>query len=51
MKAGRYTIYDLFNSTDIEQIIIPEIQRDYVWVKSNVEGLFNSIFENFRNKT
>ena len=51
MKTGRYTIYDLFNSTDIEQIIIPEIQRDYVWAKSNVEGLFNSIFENFRNKT
>lgn len=33
MKTGRYTIYDLFNSTDIEQIIIPEIQRDYVWAK------------------
>ena len=51
MKTGRYTIYDLFNSADIEQIIIPEIQRDYVWAHSNVEGLFNSIYENFRSKT
>lgn len=51
MKTGRYTIYDLFNSTDIEQIIIPEIQRDYVWAQNNVEGLFNSIYENFRSKT
>lgn len=51
MKTGRYTIYDLFNSTDIEQIIIPEIQRDYVWTQNNVEGLFNSIYENFRSKT
>ena len=51
MKTGRYTLGQLLTGTDIEQIIIPEIQRDYVWESANVEGLVNSIFDNYRKKT
>ena len=47
MKAGKYSIKELFNNRYVEQIIIPEIQRDYVWGKKEVEGLLNSIKEDF----
>lgn len=48
MKAGKYNIKDLFSNRYIEQIIIPEIQRDYVWKEVQVIGLFNSIIEDFK---
>lgn len=47
MKAGKYSIKELFNNRYVEQIVIPEIQRDYVWGKKEVEGLLNSIQEDF----
>jgi hypothetical protein len=31
MKAGKYTLHELFSNPAIEQLIVPEIQRDYVW--------------------
>lgn len=49
MKAGKYSIKELFSNRDIEQIVIPEIQRDYVWGKKEVEGLLNSIMEDYNN--
>ena len=49
MKAGKYSIKELFCNRDIEQIVIPEIQRDYVWGEKEVEGLLNSIMEDFNN--
>lgn len=36
MKTGRYNIKQLLTNPEVEQIIIPEIQRDYVWKKQNV---------------
>ena len=51
MKTGRYSFSQLLNSPEIEQIIIPEIQRDYVWTERNVLGLLNSIFSKYENKT
>lgn len=48
MKPGKYIIKDLFASREIEQIVIPEIQRDYVWGESNVTGLINSLDENYK---
>ena len=33
MKSGKYTLRELFLNKNIEQIIVPEIQRDYVWKK------------------
>jgi hypothetical protein len=47
MKPGKYTIQELFVNCEIEQIIIPEIQRDYVWKKEQVEGLLYSLKEDF----
>jgi hypothetical protein len=49
MKAGKYSIKELFNNRYVDQIVIPEIQRDYVWGKKQVEGLLNSIFEDFED--
>lgn len=50
MNTGRYSVHTLFSSSEIEQIIIPEIQRDYVWQEKNVKGLINSIMSHFLEK-
>ena len=50
MKTGRYNVSDLLTSTEIDQIIIPEIQRDYVWTTQNVDGLLMSILKNYGEK-
>ena len=47
MKAGKYNIKELFSNNNIESVIIPEIQRDYVWGKDQVEGLLQSITDDF----
>ena len=31
MTSGSYTLHELFASRDVEQLLVPEIQRDYVW--------------------
>src|SRR5690554_2761342 len=49
MKAGKYTIQELFFNRYIEQIIIPEIQRDYVWQQEQIEGLLSSISDDFQH--
>lgn len=51
MKTGRYCLKDLLTHNEIDQIIIPEIQRDYVWQKKNVRGLLESIAQKFSNKS
>ncbi len=50
MKSGRYNVRELLTHNEIEQIIIPEIQRDYVWKKKNVVKLLDSIIKNFVSK-
>lgn len=50
MKTGRYSLAQLLNSDFVDCIIIPEMQRDYVWTVDNVDGLFNSIETNFLRK-
>ncbi|WP_062622956.1 GmrSD restriction endonuclease domain-containing protein [Aequorivita aquimaris] len=50
MRTGRYSIKELLTHNEIEQIIIPEIQRDYVWKSKNVTQLLNSIINHFQNK-
>ena len=49
MKPGKYTIRELFVNREVEQIVIPEIQRDYVWKKEQVEGLLNSLLSDYEN--
>ena len=50
MKTGRYNIAQLLTSSEVEQIIIPELQRDYVWEERNVKNLLVSILENYKSK-
>ena len=47
MKAGKYNIKELFTNKNIEAIIVPEIQRDYVWTQTQVEGLLKSIIDDY----
>lgn len=49
MKAGKYSVKELFVNRYVQQIIIPEIQRDYVWGKEQVIGLLNSIKKDFES--
>jgi uncharacterized protein with ParB-like and HNH nuclease domain len=47
MKAGKYSIKELFVNRYVQQIIIPEIQRDYVWGAEQVKGLLESIKKDY----
>ncbi|MFZ4779051.1 MAG: DUF262 domain-containing protein [Terrimicrobiaceae bacterium] len=47
MRTGRYSIGELFGNRHISQLIIPEIQRDYVWGSGQVKALMESILANF----
>lgn len=49
MKAGKYSVKELFVNRYVQQIIIPEIQRDYVWGEEQVIGLLNSIKKDFES--
>jgi len=52
MQSGKYTLRELFTNRSLEQIIIPEIQRDYVWSNEQVEDLISSLLEDFeKNQT
>lgn len=50
MITGRYSLAQLLDNDSVEQIIIPEMQRDYVWSPLNVERLLLSIGHNFEAK-
>lgn len=48
MKAGKYTLKQIFEDREVERIVIPEIQRDYVWSHSHVTGLLDSILQKYQ---
>ena len=50
MKTGRYSLKELLTHNEIEQIIIPEIQRDYVWEITNVSKLIDDINRSYKKK-
>jgi uncharacterized protein with ParB-like and HNH nuclease domain len=47
MNAGHYTIKSFFTYQNLEQVLIPEIQRDYVWKTENIRKLLQSIMDDF----
>lgn len=47
MKTQKYTLAALLSDRELEQFIIPEIQRDYVWETSDVNDLLSYIREGF----
>jgi uncharacterized protein with ParB-like and HNH nuclease domain len=50
MKTGRYSILDILDFQNLEQFVIPEIQRDYVWSKYDVIDVLDSIKDGFKNE-
>jgi uncharacterized protein with ParB-like and HNH nuclease domain len=50
MSRNKYKIKTLFKEEGIKQIIVPEIQRDYVWKKDNVSKLLHAIFEDAKKQ-
>lgn len=50
MNTGRYTLKSFLTDHNLDQIIIPEIQRDYVWQEENVTKLLQSILENSKRQ-
>ncbi|MBQ6082945.1 MAG: DUF262 domain-containing protein [Bacteroidales bacterium] len=47
MKTGKYTLREFFSDRDLNTIIIPEIQRDYVWGKEQINKFLESIVDDF----
>ena len=47
MIAGKYTIKDFFVNRQLRQVIVPEIQRDYVWPEKPLRGLLTSLLHGF----
>jgi uncharacterized protein with ParB-like and HNH nuclease domain len=50
MDHGLYSLGDFLKKSDLRQIIIPEIQRDYVWKPENVKRFLRSIDDNYKEK-
>ena len=50
MNPGRYTIKSFFTFQNLEQLLIPEIQRDYVWQIDNITKLLQSILDDSKSK-
>lgn len=47
MKTGKYTLREFFSDRDLNTIIVPEIQRDYVWGKEQIMKFLGSIIDDF----
>ncbi len=47
MKTGKYTLREFFSDRDLNTIIVPEIQRDYVWGKEQTMKFLESIIDDF----
>ncbi|KAA6323374.1 hypothetical protein EZS27_027176, partial [termite gut metagenome] len=50
MQTGRYSILEILDFQNLDQFVVPEIQRDYVWSQSEVKDILESIREGFENK-
>ncbi|WP_164123065.1 DUF262 domain-containing protein [Sphingobacterium sp. xlx-130] len=50
MKSGSYNLKSLLTHNEIDQFIIPELQRDYVWGEQQVQAVWDSIFNNYERK-
>jgi uncharacterized protein with ParB-like and HNH nuclease domain len=45
--GGRLSIYELINEIDNGDIVLPAIQRDFVWDEDRIELLFDSMFRGY----
>ena len=51
MRTGRYALKDLLQHSEVDQFIIPELQRDYVWSTLEVAKIWNSLTNKYTEKT
>ena len=51
MNTGRYTFMELLEFKNLDQFVIPEIQRDYVWSIPEVSDLLEYIFDGFKTNS
>jgi uncharacterized protein with ParB-like and HNH nuclease domain len=50
MKTGRYALKDLLLHNEVDQFIIPELQRDYVWSTAEIDKIWDSILKKYNEK-
>ncbi|RRJ86927.1 DUF262 domain-containing protein [Paenimyroides tangerinum] len=50
MKTGRYALKDLLLHNEVDQFIIPELQRDYVWSTIEIDKIWESILKKYNEK-
>lgn len=43
MNTGKYSVYNFLSEVRLNQLVIPEIQRDYVWTPRHVVDLLDNI--------
>lgn len=43
MNTGKHSVYKFLSDVQLNQLVIPEIQRDYVWTPRHVEDLLDNI--------
>lgn len=48
MQYSISTVKKFFSNSNIEQVIIPEIQRDYVWGHREIDFFVNTIIDDFK---
>ena len=49
MKTDKYSISDILEFKNLEQFVVPELQRDYVWRDVDVRDLLESIKNSFES--
>lgn len=50
MRSGNYSLKELLTHNEIDQFIIPELQRDYVWEVPQVRNLLTSILKKYKER-
>jgi len=50
MNSGKYKLKNFLQDGNLVQIIIPEIQRDYVWQTDNVKKFLQTILDNSKRQ-
>jgi len=50
MHTGRHHLVEFLEFANLDQFIVPEIQRDYVWQKDNIIDLLSSFKDGFDNQ-
>ncbi|MCW8965809.1 MAG: DUF262 domain-containing protein [Candidatus Pacearchaeota archaeon] len=48
MRTGKYSYKELFVNRYVSRLVIPEIQRDYVWGEGQLNGFLNSILDSYK---